>query len=630
MSAIFNLFAKLGLDTKPYEDALNESTSKLGGLKKGIGTVAKVGAVAFGATATAVGALTKSSVEAYANFEQLSGGIKKLYGDASDQMMKYAENAYKTSGMSANKYMETATSFSASLINSLGGDVQKASEQTDLAMRAMSDNVNTFGVDMESVSNAFKGFARQNYTMLDNLSLGYAGTKEGMEQLIKDANEYGEATGQASDLTIESYSDIITAIDLVQQKQGIAGTTAKEAATTIEGALTMTKSAWENLLTGLSNPEADFGALVDNLVTSIVGEGEGEGLLNQIIPAIERALQGIGQLVEKSAPIISSAFPKLMGQVLPSLVSSASALLTGLVSALPDLIQVLVEQGPMIIETLVGGLQQALPVLLEAVPMIIETLVNGLTEMLPELIPVAVDMLSQLVLGIAENIPMIVESGISLIMALIDGLINAIPTLVANLPAILVAIVKGIAQGAGMLLQAGVDLIGKLIEGIGSMADELGRKVWEFAKKIPEKITEAISNIWEIGSDIVQGIWSGISGGIDWIKQKISGWVGNVMDFLKGLFGIASPSKWARDVIGYNIAKGMALGITDGEGMVQDAFDDMMPDYDLGEYSTPISGSGMATNGVNIVNYITVDGAENPEDFTDRFVRRLRMDMRTV
>ena len=627
---LFDLVATLSLDTSEYEEGVKKSSKVMGGLGKAVGGFAKVGAVALGATTTAVSALTKSSIDAYANFEQLSGGIQKLYGDASDQMMEYAKNAYKTSGMSANTYMQNATAFSASLINSLGGDVKKASEQTDLAMRAISDNVNTFGMDMESVTNAYKGFARQNYTMLDNLSLGYAGTKEGMEQLIKDANEYGKATGQASDLTIESFSDIITAIDLVQQKQSIAGTTAKEASTTIEGALTMTKSAWENLLTGLADPEADFGALVDNLVTSIVGEGEGEGLLNQIIPAIERALSGIGQLVEKSAPIISSAFPKLIGQVLPSLVSSASALLTGLVSALPDLIQVLAEQGPMIIETLVGGLQQALPVLLEAVPMIIETLVNGLVEMLPELIPVAVEMLSQLVLGIAENIPMLIESGISLIKALIQGLIQAIPVLIQNLPQILMAIVNGLLQGAGMLLEVGIDLILDFLAGIIKAGATLFVKVYQFAQNIPEKIKEGISNIWEIGKNIVSGIWNGISGGIGWIKQKISGWVDDVMGFLKGLFGIASPSKWARDVIGLNIAKGMALGITDGEGLVQDAFDDIMPDYDLDGYSAPIGEGAMTARGVNIVNYITVDGADDPEDFANRFVRQLRMDMRTV
>lgn len=628
---LFDLVATLSLDTSEYEEGVKKSSKVMGGLGKAVSGFAKVGAVALGATTTAVSALTKSSIDAYANFEQLSGGIQKLYGDASDQMMEYAKNAYKTSGMSANTYMQNATAFSASLINSLGGDVQKASEQTDLAMRAISDNVNTFGMDMESVTNAYKGFARQNYTMLDNLSLGYAGTKEGMEQLIKDANEYGKATGQASDLTIESFSDIITAIDLVQQKQSIAGTTAKEASTTIEGALNMTKSAWENLLTGLADPEADFGALVDNLVTSIVGEGEGEGLLNQIIPAIERALQGIGQLVEKSAPIISSAFPKLIGQVLPALVSSASALLTGLVSALPDLIQVLADQAPMIIETLVGGLQQALPVLLEAVPMIIETLVNGLTELLPELIPVAVEMLSQLVLGIAENLPLLIESGIALIKALIQGLIEAIPVLIQNLPQILMAIVNGLLQGAGMLLEVGIDLILDFLAGIIKAGATLFVKVYQFAQNIPEKIKEGISNIWQVGKNIVSGIWNGISGGIDWLKQKISGWVDDVMGFLKGLFGIASPSKWARDVIGLNIAKGMALGIADGEGLVQSAFDDIVPDYDMGEYAMPFEGAeGEMAGRWSIVNYITVDGAEAPEEYASRFVHELKMELRTV
>ena len=248
-----------------------------------------MGAVAIGAAATAVGVLVKKSVDAYGEYEQLAGGVKKLFGEeASAEVMKYANDAYKTAGMSANQYMEQATQFSAALINSLG-DQSAAAKQTDVAMRAISDNYNTFGGDIQNVQNAFQGFAKGQFNMLDNLRLGYGGTRGEMERLIADANEYAKANGMAADLSIDSFSDIVTAIDLVQQKQGIAGTTAAEAASTIQGSLNMTKAAWQNLVAGFANPDADLGQLMDNLVIAIVGDKQGKGLLNQIVPAIQKS-----------------------------------------------------------------------------------------------------------------------------------------------------------------------------------------------------------------------------------------------------------------------------------------------------------------------------------------------------
>ena len=306
---LFDLVAKITLDSSEYEkgiqgagegaSALSSKWAMFGKVAAGVGAAT---AAAVGAAAVGVGKLTKASIEAYANYEQLAGGVKKLYGDASEEVMKFANDAYKTSGMSANQYMEQATQFSAALINSLG-DQSAAAKQTDVAMRAISDNYNTFGGDIQNVQNAFQGFAKGQFNMLDNLRLGYGGTRGEMERLIADANEYAEANGMAADLSIDSFSDIVTAIDLIQQKQGIAGTTAAEAAKTIEGSLNMTKAAWENLVAGFADPDADLGQLMDNLVVAIVGENEGEGLLNQIIPAIERAMEGIGTLIEEVAPI---------------------------------------------------------------------------------------------------------------------------------------------------------------------------------------------------------------------------------------------------------------------------------------------------------------------------------------
>lgn len=626
---LFDLVATLRLDTEEYEEGIKKSSGMLGGIGNAFGKIAKVGAVALGASATAVGVLTKQSVDAYANYEQLAGGVKKLYQTASDELMEYANNAYKTSGMSANQYMEQATSFSAALVNSLDGDFSAAAKQTDVAMRAISDNFNTFGGDIGMISGAFQGFAKQNYTMLDNLKLGYGGTKSEMERLIADANEYAESIGQASDLSIDSFSDIVTAIDLVQQKQGIAGTTTKEAATTIEGALNMTKSAWENLVTGLTNPDADIGSLVDNLVVAIVGEKEGEGLLNQIIPAIQRALDGVGQLLEKSAPIISQYFPKLVSQILPPLLKSATSLVTGLVSALPALVRTLADQAPYIITALVVGISDALPLLLDSAPQIIATLVTGLVNAIPDLVPVAVKMVTQLVQFLTDNIPFVVNAGIALLKALGQGLINAIPILLQSIPTIIGSLVSGLFDAGSMLLSTGGQLIGKLMDGIWNATDWFMSQVISFASQIPSAIMSALTGLYDIGANIVSGIWNGISGSLRWLKNLISGWVGNVKSFLKTLFGISSPSKWARDIIGSNIVKGLALGIENGEDTVQSAFDSILPDYD-GDYTTRLDKPVGSAGGVSIVNYITVDGAENPEEFTDRFVRRLRLDMRTI
>ena len=272
-----------------------------------IGSVLKTAGRAFAALGIgkAVTDFGKAAFDSYANYEQLVGGVDKLFGDASGKLQQYAAEAYKTSGMSANQYMEQATSFSASLIQSLGGDTEKAADMADVAMRAMSDNVNTFGSDMGSVQYAFQGFAKQNYTMLDNLKLGYGGTKEEMQRLIEDANAYAEANGKAADLSMDSFADIVQAIELIQEKQGIAGTTAKEASSTLEGSINQAKAAWENLLTsfgqGPGEIEEAFGNLYESLVT--LGENVGEYVFNATVNTFDALMEAIGMTDEQIAGV---------------------------------------------------------------------------------------------------------------------------------------------------------------------------------------------------------------------------------------------------------------------------------------------------------------------------------------
>ena len=355
-------------------------TSFGGAFSAAAGAAAKAGIAAVTAAGAGVVALTKSAVSAYGEYEQLVGGVNKLFGDASKQLMGYAEEAYKTSGLSANEYMEQATSFSAALINSLGGDTKKAAEITDVAMRAMSDNVNTFGTDMAAVQNAFQGFSKQNYTMLDNLKLGYGGTKSEMERLIADANEYAASIGQASNLSIDSFADIVQAIELVQKKQNIAGTTAKEAASTLQGSFEMTKSAWTNLVAGLANPDADMGKLVTNFVESA------QAAIHNLLPVIKTGIQGVGKMAAELLPEIFKMIPDLLDDILPELLDTIDTVVT---EVFPVLIDVIVKNLPMIITTVVKAGKTIVKSLFTAIDKelsgnkIYDTIKSGLSKLLP-------------------------------------------------------------------------------------------------------------------------------------------------------------------------------------------------------------------------------------------------------
>ena len=490
---LFDLVAKITLDSSEYEKGIKGASEGAEGLSskwaiagKGLKALGVASVAAVGASAAAVGALTKQAVQAYANYEQLAGGVKKLYGDAADELMSYAEQGYKTSGMSANKYMELATSFSASLINSLGGDQSAAAKQTDVAMRAISDNFNTFGGDITNVQNAFQGFAKGQFNMLDNLRLGYGGTKSEMERLIADANEYAEANGMAADLSIDSFSDIVTAIDLIQQKQGIAGTTAKEAATTIEGSLNMTKAAWENLVTGFADPDADIGQLMDNLVVAIVGENEGEGLLNNITPAIERAMEGIGTLVEKAAPVISEHLPKMIETLLPSLITAVTQLVVGLITSLPTIIAILVEQLPTILETVWNAIDEA----------------------------------------------------------------------------------------GYQLIETGANAIANFAQGMWQKFQSVVGEARAWAGRVVDSIKSGLGSLWSAGADLIQGLWDGIKQKYEALKEWAGDTFSGFIDFVKGIFGISSPSKVFKEIGGY-VTEGFALGISDNLGMVEGASDAM-------------------------------------------------------
>ena len=334
---IFKLVGRVMVDSRDAQDSIAKTDSKALGmaktLGKGITTAAKWGAALAGAATTAAVAISKQAIEAYAEYEQLVGGVETLFKTSSDKVMEYAENAYKTAGLSANEYMESVTSFSASLLASLDGDTAKAAKYADRAITDMADNANKMGTDIKSIQTAYQGFAKQNYTMLDNLKLGYGGTKTEMERLIKDASrmkDVQQKLGVTVDESSLSFANIVNAISVVQSSMGIMGATAEEASTTIEGSVNAMKSAWKNLLVGIADDNADFKTLVNNFVDSAITAGD------NLIPRLETVLDGLGTLITTGSETILPKVIDILMDNLPSLIDAGINLALALLDALFD------------------------------------------------------------------------------------------------------------------------------------------------------------------------------------------------------------------------------------------------------------------------------------------------------
>ena len=373
-----------------FKTALDDS-----GLVKGLGNVKKVAVNAFGVSAKAVtavtgamtaglAALTTSSVKAYADYEQLVGGVETLFKSSEGIVLNYANNAYKTAGLSANAYMETVTSFSASLLQSLGGDTEEAAKKADKAITDMSDNANKMGTSMQSIQDAYQGFAKQNYTMLDNLKLGYGGTKEEMQRLLDDATKL---SGVKFD--ISSYADIVDAIHVVQDNLDITGTTAKEASTTIQGSIAAMGAAWTNFMTGMADPDQDFDALLNNLVESVVTVAD--NLVPRLVGTVPRLVDGLSQVATK----LSGYLPEITQSVLPALLAGASSLSESFVAALPEILSVMLELAPDLVEIGIGligalaqGIVDSLPQILDASAKIADEILKGIVDLCPALAPI--------------------------------------------------------------------------------------------------------------------------------------------------------------------------------------------------------------------------------------------------
>lgn len=527
---LFDLFARITLDTSDYDDNLDEASrnteSFADKLKTGLTTAAKVGAAALTAAATGVAALTKASLDQYAEYEQLVGGVDTLFKGASDTIQQYAANAYKTAGVSANSYMQQATAFSASLIQSLGGDTEAAAEYANQAIMDMSDNANKMGTDIESIQQTYQSLMRGNYAMLDNLKLGYGGTKAELERLVADASEL---TGEALDPA--KFSDVITAIHAVQENMGITGTTAKEAATTIEGSVGMMQAAWTNLITGIGDSNADLDTLIENFVSSVGTAAD------NVLPRITQILSGFGMAIQQLAPIIAEQLPTMVSSILPSLVNAGSQLLVGLIT----------------------GIVSAAPQLVAAVPGIISGFVNALAENGPTLLASGQQLLSMVSSGIVEGFPVILEDGTILLTNLIDGIMSALPDLIARLPEIITGITNFISENLPNIINSGIQILQSLITGIINAIPSLVSALPQIINAIVNGIKSLMGSIVNVGKNIVEGIWQGIQNMATWIKNKVKNFFGGIVDSVKGLLGIHSPSTVFADM-GRNMALGMGEG----------------------------------------------------------------------
>ena len=685
------------LDTTKAEKQANGLGSKLKtSLSKGIGVAANIAtaalkgtAVAVAGTATAIAGLSVQAVQAYSSYEQLVGGVNTLFGAGDKSLQEYADSvgksveevrgeynslmtaqstvmknaaeAYKNAGLSANAYMEQISGFAASLVQSLGGDTEKAAEVGNRAIEDMADNANKMGTAMESIQNAYQGFAKQNYTMLDNLKLGYGGTKTEMERLIADASQLTDIQEKLG-ITVEEgsldFANVINAISVIQSKLNITGTTQNEAMSTIQGSAAMTKAAWENVLVGISDDSQDFDSLIDNLVTSVTA------FAGNIVPRIEQSIAGAGRLVSSLAPVLSEQLPKLISDTLPALIDSASSTVSSVVDAIisvlptvaTKIIPSVLSAGINILTSVVGGITNALPSILDAIVTVISTLasnssqifdmafsliyglISAISQSLPELLTAGMLILQGLAQSINDNLPTLVPVALDLILALVDSLDQAFPLLLEIIPVlmegvfkllsalisesgiklteavfkILWILIKNIPNYLYMLLQVTISFIGQLVmgfvDGFNNIVENARQWGIEFGTKLAGWLADIVPSMKESGDNIVNGLWEGISNAWSNLTSHVTKLCDNLIGDVKSAFNIHSPSK-EFEWIGKMNAEGMVVGFDDVDpvGQITDSLingqqslqNSIQSDYSATSEMTS-SALGNLGNGMNI------------------------------
>lgn len=675
-------------------DAVGKKTgsSMASGIASVLGKSGAAIAAGFGAAMAGVGAVAKEAFSSFADYQQLTGGIETLFGaggqsmmemvtaakeagestqgivdkymelkEAQDLVMGNAANAWKTAGLNVNEYMETVSGFAASLKQSTSSNIE-AAKAADVAVQDMADNSAKMGTSMESIMAAYAGFSKGQYQLLDNLKIGYGGTKTEMERLLVDAEKL---TGQKYD--INNLANVYDAIHAIQTEMGITGTTAKEAMFTISGSAAATKSAWENVLTAIGGG-GDLKEAMYGLQKAIFGGENGGGLLANVIPQIQTAMEGIGDFIGAAAPIISEQIPVLVDSLLPVLVDSASALLNSVLDALPGLLDSLGSVG----ETVINKITELLPRLLQTGIDLIVMLASGITQAIPKLLPTlvslvldignmlvsnapklltaalelvkvlaenlasnavnlatgAIALISQLEVFIIENLPMIIRTAVEIVLALVEGLTSpeAINQLIEAYVLLVTSLIDAVVENLPMIIETGLTMIGALYKGLYEALPDLLMIVPRIYKSLFEKLK---SMDWaSIGKNMLNGIKNGLLNAKDTLLKAIKDLCTECWASVKSFFGIASPSK-LMTYAGTMIGEGLALGIEGQRKTVTDAMAGLNTAIYGGVGSGQLAYAG-AYGGGSITNNITVNGAEDPELWTQGFIRTLKREGRMI
>lgn len=592
-------------DTKDLESKTNTAKTALSGFGKGIGTAMGIAATAITTTAVAIGDLTKKSVEAYAEYEQLEGGLESMFGKGSDEMNKImatSETAWQDLTMSQNKYL---TSFENAypLIKAGLSDSADSIEYTNKVLQLSADLFNTYGRSTEYYQNAIEWAMKGSFIYLDNLNIGIKGTEEGF---VEAANKCGILGRQIKDVKELTNDEIIDVIQHYAQETGAWGRTQKEASETIIGSLNMVKATWQNFVSGLSKDGADIDGLIDNLISSATT------FLNQITPVILRAVEGIASALPQIATKIGELLPGLLESILPKLIDACLNLIESLGNALPSIIMTLSKA---IIQA-VKGLVKILPQLIDAIIKSAVEIINAVAQALPELLPSLINAILDGLMVILENIDIIIDAGVQLLLGLVQGIIGAIPILIGKLPLIIqalingilgalpdlimmtpqiiMAIITGLIQGTAQLVEMAPQIIMSLIEGlmtgltkmveiggqiISRMWDglkekwaTLKEKIGEIPKDIIDKIKEKLKAIVDVGKNLISGLWSGITNKAQWVIDKIKGLGSSILKAVKGIFGIKSPSRAFAEIGEFNIL-GLEKGMEDMKPQLQNTLD---------------------------------------------------------
>lgn len=653
------------------DDSLKKSKISWESVGSAVATGAKAFAVGLATTAAAAGAvaykLGTAVVESFGDYEQLVGGVETLFGAGGKSLEEYAksvgksvdearaeydklisaqettlsnaDNAFRTAGLSANDYMETVTSFSAALVSGLGGDTEKAAKLADLAITDMSDNANKMGTDISAIQNAYQGFAKQNYTMLDNLKLGYGGTQSEMIRLINDSGILEE---KITSLDNVSFDQMILAIHEIQDQMGVTGTTAEEATKTIQGSMNSLSAAWSNLITGLGNADADIQKLVDD-VAEYLGY-----VIDNITPVVQNIVKALPTLLNGVAENVG----KLLPTILTAVVDLFKSILSTLLSLIPELIPVIVEAVMTVVDTLI----ESLPLLVEAAAQLILELATGIAKALPTLVPPAVDVIMKIVQTLIDNIPLLIDAALQLITGLAQGIINAIPVIVAALPQVISSLIDGLLSAIPQIIQAGIDLLVALIQALPeiivtivqaipqiissivnalignidqiimagvqlfvALIQNLPTIIVEIVKAVPQIVSGIVQAFASLGGELVNaganllhGLWEGISGAASWLWEKVSGWASSLVSGIKDFFGIHSPSTVFAE-IGGNMADGVGVGFTDNMGGVE------------GDMTAAMGGAGALTaaEAVNAVNNGIIANIEGLSGAVNAIVERV-------